>query len=111
MKFSLTHIYLHSLPIEEGRKLHPDVGEPKQRLALYVLQQIDTVPEHIETRTIYNTIHPNISQVCNFNVSLKRVLTSDCRPACMCTHRLYINLSEALGFNIVRSTIRDYSKT
>ena len=52
-----------TIPAEEGKTIHDDLTHaPEQRLALYILRQQNLVPEHIETRNIYNPLQPNISQ-------------------------------------------------
>lgn len=43
-------------------KVHKDWGPADERLALYVLLDNKLVPEHIEQRTLYNPLRPEISQ-------------------------------------------------
>ena len=40
-----------------------DLGADDQQLALKVLHELKLVPEHVETRTLYNPMQPRISQV------------------------------------------------
>ncbi|XP_065071964.1 myoferlin-like isoform X2 [Rhopilema esculentum] len=47
---------------EEGMTAHPHLGPAEQRLALHVLNMQNLVPEHIETRSIYNPLQPTIEQ-------------------------------------------------
>ena len=51
--------------LERGKKPHPDLGSERERVALYALQFQEQVlvPEHVETRTLYNPAQPGISQV------------------------------------------------
>ena len=44
-------------------KVHKDWGAADERLALYVLLDNKLVPEHIEQRTLYNPLRPEIAQV------------------------------------------------
>nr|XP_020638558.1 myoferlin isoform X2 [Pogona vitticeps] len=47
---------------EANKKLHEHLGPAEERLALHILRTQGLVPEYIETRTLYSTFQPNISQ-------------------------------------------------
>ncbi|KAL3317880.1 hypothetical protein Ciccas_003457 [Cichlidogyrus casuarinus] len=48
--------------LEKGVPANPHFGPPKERLALYVLNSLNLVKEHVEVRTLNSSLQPGISQ-------------------------------------------------
>ncbi|KAG8009074.1 Myoferlin, partial [Nibea albiflora] len=47
---------------EDNKEVHQHLGPARERLCLHVLRKQALVPEHVETRTLYSTFQPNLSQ-------------------------------------------------
>lgn len=48
---------------EKGTLPSPHLGPAKERLALYILNALPLVKEHVETRTLHSPIQPGLDQV------------------------------------------------
>ncbi|XP_051503504.1 myoferlin isoform X2 [Myxocyprinus asiaticus] len=48
--------------LEANKCIHLHLGPAKERICLHVLRRQGLVPEHVETRTLYSTYQPTLSQ-------------------------------------------------
>uniref|UniRef100_A0A8B9KFH5 Myoferlin n=1 Tax=Astyanax mexicanus TaxID=7994 RepID=A0A8B9KFH5_ASTMX len=49
---------------EANKELHQHLGPATERISLHVLRTQGLIPEHVETRTLYSTFQPTLSQGC-----------------------------------------------
>ncbi|CAB1341784.1 unnamed protein product, partial [Coregonus sp. 'balchen'] len=54
------------LDFEANRVIHQHLGPARERMALHVLRKQGLVPEHVETRTLYSSYQPTLSQCMMF---------------------------------------------
>ncbi|KAG7507175.1 myoferlin-like isoform X2 [Solea senegalensis] len=47
---------------ENNKEIHQHLGPARERLCLHVLRSQGLVPEHVESRTLYSSFQPNLSQ-------------------------------------------------
>lgn len=72
---------------ETKKPVHGHLGPPNERLALHVLHVLPQsmgilfVPEHVETRPLYNPLQPGIEQVGRLIIRSSVTLSSLCHVA------------------------------
>ncbi|KAK0154254.1 Myoferlin [Merluccius polli] len=47
---------------EANKEVHQHLGPARERMCLHVLRTQELVPEHVETRTLFSSFQPNLSQ-------------------------------------------------
>ncbi|KAJ3607327.1 hypothetical protein NHX12_024379 [Muraenolepis orangiensis] len=47
---------------EANQEVHQHLGPARERMCLHVLRTMDLVPEHVETRTLFSSFQPTLSQ-------------------------------------------------